>query len=76
MMDPINFLQLIKNGQNPQQLMLSYLAAQKNPLGANLLELAQNNDSAAIEKVARNLCAQRGIDFDSAFSSFKKNLGV
>lgn len=75
-MDPINFLQLIKNGQNPQQLMLSYLAAQKNPLGANLLELAQNNDSAAIEKVARNLCAQRGIDFDSAFSSFKKNLGV
>jgi hypothetical protein len=38
------------------------------------LDLAKNNRTAEIEKIARNLCAERGIDFDKEFNSFKYNL--
>ena len=40
-MNPMNFLQMIKSGQNPQQLVLNYLETQMqgSPMVANLLNL-------------------------------------
>ena len=76
-MNPMDIIMKIKNGQNPQQVMLSILeegVAANNPIAANLLDLAKNNRTAEIERVARNLCAERGIDFDKEFNSFKTNL--
>jgi hypothetical protein len=45
-------------------------------MGQNLLRLAQNNQTADIEQIARNICAQRGIDFDKEFTAFKQQLGL
>ena len=50
--------------------------AQSNPVGANLLALAQNNNAQGIEQFARNFCASRGVDFDKEFTNFKNNLGL
>ena len=46
------------------------------PMGQNLIKLAQNRDSKGIEQVARNLCAQRGLDFDKEFAAFKQRIGL
>lgn len=72
----LTILQAIKSGQNPQQVLMNLLEKQmsNSPVGQNLLELAKANDSNGIEQVARNLCAQRGIDFDKEFASFKELL--
>ena len=68
---------MIRQGQNPQQLMLSILQQNLNtPLGANLYKLAQNGNTAEIEKIARNMCRERGIDFDTEFNSFKHMIGL
>ena len=77
-MNPMQLIQMIKSGQNPQQLMLNMLQsqAQSNPIGANLLALAQNNNAQGIEQFARNFCASRGVDFDIEFTNFKNNLGL
>ena len=75
--DPNRLIQMIKQGQNPQQLMLSILENQAGtPMGANLLKLAQNGQTAEIEKIARNLCKERGVDFDQEIMNFRKMLGV
>ena len=76
--NPAQLIQMIKQGKNPQQLLLSILEGQakSNPMSANLLELAKKGDSASIEQIARNLCSAKGIDFDKEFSSFKQSLGV
>ena len=76
--NPMQLIQMIKQGQNPQQLLLNILEGQakSNPMSANLLELAKKGDSASIEQIARNLCQSKGIDFDKEFSSFKQSLGV
>ena len=78
-MNPImQFMQMVKSGGNPQQIMLQMLQQQvgNNPVGQNLLKMAQNNDGKGIEQVARNLCAQRGLDFDKEFAAFKQQLGL
>ena len=74
----MSFLQQIREGKNPQQLMMNFLETQARgtPLGENLLSLAKNNNNSAIEEIARNISSQRGIDFDKEFLAFKKMLGL
>lgn len=76
--NPMQLIQMIKSGQNPQQLMLSYLNGQAGtPVGANLLKLAQNGQADEIEKIVRNLYAQQGgTNFDEDFKSFKMSMGL
>lgn len=71
----MQLLQMIKGGSNPQQLIMSVLdqQAQQNPMYANIMKLAKNQDSAGLEKIARNLAQERGIDFDKEFANFKQN---
>ena len=58
--NPAQLIQQIRQGQNPQQLMLSILKGQayNNPLGKNLLSLAQQGRTDELEKVVRNIYSQ------------------
>lgn len=72
-----DIIRMIKTGANPQQIMLQYLEGQSNtPMGANLLNLARQNNTAEIEKIARNTLAQQGRDFDTEFRAFRQNFGL
>lgn len=74
--NPNILLQMIKSGQNPQQIMLSILGQNTTPLSQNLLNLARQGNTAEIEKIVRNLYAQQGgTNFDQDFTAFKKSLG-
>ena len=76
--DPMQIIWAIKNGQNPQQLMLNIMKnnMSQNPLNANLYKLAQEGNTSEIEKIARNLAQQRGIDYDKEFPAFVQKLGL
>ena len=71
-------IQMAKNHQNPEQMMLQFLQqqAQQNPMGQNLLSLAKAGNTADNKKIARNICASRGVDFDKEFAAFKQSLGL
>ena len=76
--DPKMLIQMIRQGQNPQQLMISILQGQayNNPLGKNLLNLAQSGRTDELEKVVRNLYTQQGgKNFDQDFEAFKRAIG-
>lgn len=75
-MNPIQIIQMIKGGSNPQQLIMSFLQQQNNPMANNLLQMAQNGNTSGIEQITRNICAQKGLDFDKEFNSFKQQLGI
>lgn len=77
-MNPMQLIQMLRNGQNPQQLAMNLLESQmgETPMGQNLLNLAKNGRSADIEHIARNLAKQQGIDFDKEFTAFKQMLGL
>lgn len=71
--NPMQLIQLIKGGQNPQQLVMSILQqkSQSNPILNNAMNLAQNGNEPGLLALARNLAAQRGLDFDKEFADFK-----
>ena len=75
--NPMQVIMAMRNGQNPQQIVMNMLQERmsQTPMGQNLIALAQNNQTAQIEQIARNICNQRGIDFDKEFNSFKDSLG-
>lgn len=76
--NPQMIIQAIKSGQNPQQLMLNIMQnnMSSTPFAANLLSLAKQGNSKEIERIARNIAQQRGIDYDKEFSNFVRSLGL
>ena len=71
--NPIQLIQMIKNGNNPQQLIMNLLQQQggNNPILNNAMNLAQNGNAAALQMIARNVAQQKGLDFDKQFANFK-----
>ena len=74
--DPMRLIQMIKQGQNPEQLLMQVLEGQagSNPMTANLLSLAKKKDAKSLEKIARNIFAQSGLDFDTEFNALMQML--
>ena len=59
MINPVmNFIQMLRNAQNPQQMMVNTLKQQtgNNPVMNNALQMMEKGDGAGIEKLARTLC--------------------
>ena len=77
-MTQIDVLTKIKEGANPQQIVMDFLEGEisNTPFGANLLSLAKQGKGAEIEKIARNLTASQGRDFDSEFKAFRQHYGL
>lgn len=76
--NPMELITLIKQGQNPEQLMLSMMEQRigTTPMGQNLISLAKNNRINDIESIARNIAQERGVNYDEAFNAFKGMIGV
>lgn len=76
--NPMQLITMIRNGYNPQQLMMNMLQTRMGgtPMGDNLLKLAREGNTAEIEKIARNLTTQQGKNFDEEFKAFRQRMGL
>lgn len=77
-MNLMQIAQLVRSGQNPQQIIMNLLSnnASSSPLGQNIMQLAQQGNVSQLEQIARNLCTNQGKNFDAEFSAFKHQLGL
>ena len=72
-MNPINMIkQYMLQGLTPKGI-LSRMSI-NNPILNNVITMAQNGDTKGVETFARNICKQRGLDFDTEFNKFKNTL--
>ena len=69
------FMNMVRSGGNPEAMLMQMLQQQNTPMSSNILNMAERKDTAGLEQLARNLCQQRGIDFDSEFKAFNEQLG-
>ena len=65
----------VEKGGNPQQLLQKAMGMtnNSNPMISNLVNLAQSGNKEQVEQFARNICKERGIDFDKEFNAFMSN---
>ena len=69
-MNPINVIkQYMLQGLTPQSILQKMSI--RNPILNNVMTMAQKGDTEGVENFARNICKQKGIDFDKEFSKFK-----
>ena len=60
---------MTNNQHNPMMLMLQNLIS--NPFFIQKKKMAQGKSEQELMVIARSVCNEKGIDFDSALSSFK-----
>ena len=75
-MNPMQMLQVMKNPQQFLQQMMGNSSVMKNPIARNAMQMAQKGNYKGIEKMARNLCKEKGIEADTALESLKSQLGM
>lgn len=59
---------------NPMMLMFQQNIG-SNPLFQQAQRMSQGKSEQEIIQIAKNICKEKGIDFDSAFSTFKSMMG-
>lgn len=59
---------------NPMMLMFQQNIG-SNPLFKQVQKMSQGKSEQEIIQIAKNICKEKGIDFDSAFSTFKSMMG-
>ena len=75
-MNPFQMLGAMKNPQAFTQQIMSNSQVMRNPIAKNIIDMAQKGDVEGIEQMGRNIAKERGIDFDKAFSDFKKQFPI
>ena len=70
-MNPMEFLKGIKN---PQQFVMNMMGQNSNPMLGQLMQMAKSGNTQQIETFARNICKERGMDFDKSFAEFMKQI--
>lgn len=70
-MNPMEFMKGIKN---PKQFVMNMLKQNQNPMAIQLMQMANSGNTKQIEQFVRNVCKERGMDFDKSFAEFMKQI--
>lgn len=65
---PANLIQNI--GNNPEAFVRRMVGDNSNPMVDNLIKMAKSGDTNGINNFAKNICKERGIDFDDFTKEF------
>ncbi len=71
-MNNIQTIKLLMNSKTPKEA-LQQMIGNRNPLFNNLMQMANTGNNKGIESFARNICKEKGIDFDKEFPNFMNN---
>lgn len=69
-----NIFDLIKAINNPQQYAMELMKQNNNPVLNNMIQMAQKNDIQGVENIAKNICREKGIDYEKEITPILKNL--
>lgn len=70
--NPMSMMQMFMGGGkgfNPMSMMMGQF--QNNPMFQQAQQMAQGKSDDEIMQVCRNICKQKGIDFDDAMKQFQ-----
>lgn len=74
-----NPLQLVRAFRNPQEFMKQATQnseLMKNPIAKNAIQMYQNGDKEGINKLANNLCSEKGTTFEEMAQQIKSQFGI
>lgn len=73
MNNPMQMIKMMMGKGNPKEIVMNMLKSNSNPVCSNLIDMMNKNDEKGIEEFARNICKEKGINFDKDFTDFMNN---
>lgn len=71
-----NAVGLARVFRNPEPFMRQIMSSpqfKNNPMAQNVIEMRDKNDVQGLTEMAKNVCKEKGIDFDGLYSQLKQN---
>lgn len=76
MNNPLALMRAFRNPQEFMQQAMQNSQINQNPIAKNAFSMYQNGDSKGLENLARNLCAEKGINPEDVLKQIKSNFGM
>ena len=76
MNNPLALMRAFRNPQEFMQQAMQNSQINQNPIAKNAFSMYQNGDSKGLENLARNLCAEKGINPEDELKQIKSNFGM
>lgn len=76
MNNPLALMRAFRNPQEFMQQVMQNNQINQNPIAKNAFDMYQKGDSKGLENLARNLCAEKGINPEDALKQIKSNFGM
>lgn len=76
MNSPLSLIQALKNPQGFMQNIMQNNEVMQNPLAKNAMEMFQKGDTKGLQKMAENLCKERGTTMDDVKNMIMKQMGM
>ena len=74
-MNPMNMIKnMFGKGTNPKQILEQLVMGNSNPMMDNLMKMAQSGNGQSLENFARNICKERGLNFETEFAKFMSQI--
>lgn len=72
MNNPLALMRAFRNPQEFMQKAMNNPQIMQNPIAKNAYGMLQRGDSEGLEKLARNLCVEKGINPDDTLRQIKQ----
>ena len=69
-------MQAVKNPQQSIQQMMANSQAMQNPMIKNAIEMYQKGDKDGVNKLAQNICKEKGVSFEEMAQKIKSQFGL
>lgn len=76
MVNGLNLFRIMRNPQAFFNALAKNQQAMQNPMLKSAVEGVQNQDGKGLEKLARNMYKNAGIDIDEKMGELKKQMGI
>lgn len=76
MNNPLALMRAFRNPQEFMQKAMNNPQIMQNPIAKNAYGMLQSGDSEGLEKLARNLCVEKGIKPEDALKQIKQQFGM
>ena len=76
MMNPLQFVQAMRNPQEFMQKMMKNSQVMRNPMAKNAIQMYQKGDTQGLQAMAENLAKERGTTVDDMKSQIMAQFGM
>lgn len=76
MINPLQLAGIMRNPQGFINQMMNNSSISTNPIARNAFNMYQKGDTEGLNKLADNLCHEKGINLTDAINQIKSQLGM